>query len=54
VISGAAGEEQAKVEVLSARLFELGEDVEVLLGGVAGSAAENDDDDDGAKVDELL
>eukprot|EP00775_Hariotina_reticulata_P006091 gene6091-6329_t len=53
------GEEQAKVEVLSARLSELGEDVEILLTGVAGDAAGDSEDPAlhphlDAKVDELL
>ncbi|XP_076947434.1 golgin candidate 6-like [Bidens hawaiensis] len=42
------GQEQSKVEKLSARLMELGEDVDALLEGIGDDmgAAEDDDDDD--------
>jgi hypothetical protein len=46
-----AGEEQAKVEVLSGRLADLGEDVEALLATVAVQG-EEEDQQDGAE--ELL
>lgn len=42
-----AGEEQAKVEVLSSRLEELGEDVDKLLDAVAAAADEEQDDEEG-------
>eukprot|EP00879_Flechtneria_rotunda_P006957 GHRR01007304.1.p1 GENE.GHRR01007304.1~~GHRR01007304.1.p1 ORF type:complete len:372 (+),score=191.32 GHRR01007304.1:364-1479(+) len=41
------GEEQGKVEVLSTRLTELGEDVDKLLQGAAAAAEEDDNDDKG-------
>ncbi|KAF7057436.1 hypothetical protein CFC21_064706, partial [Triticum aestivum] len=40
------GQEQSKVEKLSARLAELGEDVDTLLQGIGDDAALPDDDDD--------
>ncbi|XP_071692103.1 golgin candidate 6 [Rutidosis leptorrhynchoides] len=40
------GQEQSKVEKLSARLMELGEDVDVLLEGIGDDAGLQDDDDD--------
>ncbi|WIA13922.1 hypothetical protein OEZ85_002492 [Tetradesmus obliquus] len=40
------GEEQAKVEVLSSRLEELGEDVDKLLEAVAAAAADDEQDDE--------
>lgn len=41
------GQEQSKVEKLSARLMELGQDVDALLEGIGDDAgALNDDDDD--------
>lgn len=48
-----AGEEQAKVEVLSGRLVELGEDVDALLASVAAEE-EEDDGGDEAGAEELL
>ncbi|KAI3501335.1 hypothetical protein L1887_29201 [Cichorium endivia] len=40
------GQEQSKVEKLSARLMELGEDVDALLEGIGDDAGAHDDDDD--------
>ncbi|KAL4570751.1 hypothetical protein LXL04_026412 [Taraxacum kok-saghyz] len=40
------GQEQTKVEKLSARLMELGEDVDLLLEGIGDDAGGLDDDDD--------
>jgi hypothetical protein len=39
-----AGEEQSKVEVLSSRLEELGEDVDKLLEAVTAAADDEDDE----------
>ncbi|KAM3273004.1 hypothetical protein ACQJBY_042812 [Aegilops geniculata] len=46
------GQEQSKVEKLSARLAELGEDVDTLLQGIGDDAALPDDDDDEDDDDE--
>ena len=43
------GQEQSKVERLSARLLELGEDVDILLEGIgddAGAAEDGEDEED--------
>lgn len=44
----AAGEEQAKVEALSSRLIELGEDVDMILAEIAAAADEEEPTADGA------
>jgi hypothetical protein len=44
-----AGEEQAKVEVLTARLEELGEDVDKLLEAVAAADDDEDEQQDAAQ-----
>uniref|UniRef100_A0A0E0FCX1 Vesicle tethering protein Uso1/P115-like head domain-containing protein n=1 Tax=Oryza meridionalis TaxID=40149 RepID=A0A0E0FCX1_9ORYZ len=46
------GQEQSKVEKLSARLAELGEDVDTLLQGIGDDTALPDDDDDEDEDDE--
>ncbi|KAL5205175.1 hypothetical protein ABZP36_033384 [Zizania latifolia] len=46
------GQEQSKVEKLSAKLAELGEDVETLLQGIGDDTALPDDDDDDDNEDE--
>lgn len=45
------GQEQSKVEKLSARLMELGEDVDVLLEGIGDDTGLPDDDDDEEEED---
>ncbi|KAI3727660.1 hypothetical protein L6452_16278 [Arctium lappa] len=45
------GQEQSKVEKLSARLMELGEDVDVLLEGIGDDTGIPDDDDDDEEDD---
>ncbi|KAK1627736.1 hypothetical protein QYE76_002051 [Lolium multiflorum] len=46
------GQEQTKVEKLSGRLAELGEDVDTLLQGIGDDAALPDDDDDDEEEDD--
>ncbi|KAJ9549769.1 hypothetical protein OSB04_022312 [Centaurea solstitialis] len=46
------GQEQSKVEKLSARLMELGEDVDALLEGIGDDAGMPDDDDDDDEEDD--
>jgi hypothetical protein len=46
------GQEQSKVEKLSTRLAELGEDVDTLLQGIGDDTALPDDDDDEDEDDE--